>query len=247
MNSALATAFAALVLVALPIALCSAAEPAAPKQAPKLVRIVLIGDSTMAVQQGWGPGFLRFLTDAAVCLDLARNGRSSRSYVNEGHWKNALAEHPDYVLIQFGHNDQPGKGPERETDPATSYREFLARYVSEARAAGAKPVLLTSLARRGWRGGKIAQPDLQPYVEAARAVAAEQHVPLVDLNARSVELFEKLGPKGTEELEPPRTDGKPGLDHTHLSPHGSDVIGRLVAEELLRTVPELARCIRVAP
>ena len=80
-------------------------------------------------------------------------GRSTKSFVEEGHWEEVLAERPDVVLIQFGHNDAPGKGPERETDAFTTYRENLARMVDEARAAGARPVLLTlahpALRRRG--------------------------------------------------------------------------------------------------
>jgi pectinesterase len=212
--------------------------------APKLVRVVLVGDSTVAVASGWGPGFMRYLSESAVCLDLARGGRSSKSFVNEGHWKNALAEHPDYVLIQFGHNDQPGKGPERETDPASTFPDYLRRYVDEARASGAKPILVTSLTRRNFRDGKLAD-TLGPYAEATRKVAAEKGVPLIDLYARSTELVEKLGPKATEELEPANPDGKPGLDHTHLNAKGADVFGRLVAEELRKVDPALGKYVRL--
>jgi pectinesterase len=211
---------------------------------PKLLRVVLVGDSTVAVTSGWGTGFMRYVSESAVCLDLARGGRSSKSFIDEGHWKNALAEHPDYVLIQFGHNDQPGKGPDRETDPATTFPDYLRRYVDEARAIGAKPILVTSLTRRNFRDGKLVD-SLGPYAEATRKVAAEKAIPLIDLYARSTELVEKLGPQGTEELEPPNPDGKPGLDHTHLNPRGADVFGRLVAEELRKVEPTLAKYVRV--
>lgn len=238
---------AAFLSAALGCILCAAASRAqspASQPAPKLTRVVLVGDSTVAVTSGWGPGFIRYLSESAVCLDLARGGRSSRSFINEGHWKNALAEHPDYVLIQFGHNDQPGKGPERETDPESTFPEFLRRYVDEARAIGAKPILVTSLTRRNFREGKLVD-TLGPYAAATRKVAAEKGVPLIDLYARSTELVEKLGPKATEELEPPNPDGKPGLDHTHLNARGADVFGRLVAEELRKAEPALGKFVRL--
>ena len=80
--------------------------------------------------------------------NTAQNGRSSKSFRDEGHWATAIAAKGDYYLIQFGHNDQPGKGPERETDPATTFPANMARYVDEVRAIGATPILVTSLVRR---------------------------------------------------------------------------------------------------
>jgi lysophospholipase L1-like esterase len=221
-----------------------------PKQAdapaPARVRIALVGDSTVTDASGWGRGFAARLEPAATCLNRARSGRSSRSYINEGHWEKVLAEKPDYILIQFGHNDQPGKGPERETDPATTYREFLARYVDEARAAGARPVLITSLARRRFTSeGKIG-PDLGPYAEAVKAVAAAKSVPLIDLHARSIALLERLGPESSVAFDPRPADTPTatartaGPDKTHLSPRGSEVFGRLVADELKTVEPALA-------
>src|SRR4051794_31505182 len=87
--------------------------------APK-VRIVLAGDSTTAVGSGWGPGFIKCLTPDVDCINMARGGRSSKSFIHEGLWKKSLELKPDYILIQFGHNDQPGHGADRETDPETT-------------------------------------------------------------------------------------------------------------------------------
>jgi lysophospholipase L1-like esterase len=215
---------------------------------PAKVHIALAGDSTVTAQSGWGTGFAAQLGPDAVCLNLARSGRSSRSYFNEGHWKKLLEAKPDYVLIQFGHNDQPGKGPERETDPSTTYREFLARYIDEARAIGARPVLVTPLARRHFApDGKI-RSDLGPYADAVKAVAAEKQVPVIDLHARSIALLEQLGPKSSAEFDPrPRADGKAKAaapDKTHLSPHGSEAFGAIVAEELKKVEPALAAYIK---
>src|SRR6476469_5446929 len=99
------------------------------------VRVALVGDSTVTDKQGWGPGFAARLADDAICINKSLGGRSSKSYRNEGHWDELLKldPRPDYVLIQFGHNDQAGlhKGPERETDANTEFRANLKRYVDE--------------------------------------------------------------------------------------------------------------------
>ena len=215
-----------------------AAETNAPARA---IKIVLVGDSTVAIKSGWGPGFQQLLTDRAECTNTAAGGRSSRSFIAEGRWQRALALKGDYYLIQFGHNDQPGKGIDRETDPATTYPQFMARYVDEARAIGAKPVLVTSLTRRQWNksgDGKITS-TLEPYVAAVKKVAAEKNVPLVDLHAASKKLCELLGQKRCNELSPMTTNG---VDNTHLNAKGSKVFGRMVAEELVKAVPELTPC-----
>lgn len=209
-------------------------------------RIVLVGDSTVTDPSGWGLGFARLLKPNAECINKARGGQSSKSFYDKGNWKLALAEKPDYVLIQFGHNDQPGKGPDRETDPKTTYREYLGRYVDEARAAGAEPILVTSLTRRTWGpDGKI-RSSLVPYVEAMKAVAQEKKVPLVDLHAASIALVEKLGQEKAKELGPPHPKDPKLVDGTHLSASGADIIASLVAEELRKVVPALRESLREA-
>lgn len=210
------------------------------------IRIVLVGDSTVTDKDGWGPGFAKKLTPDAECINMARGGRSSRSYMDEGAWRKALEQKGDYVLIQFGHNDQPGKGPERETDPDTTYQEFLARYVADARRAGAKPVLVTSLARRRFGPDGKLHSDLGAYAEAMRRVAEREKVPLVDLHALSLKLLNEVGPSGADRLGKMKPDGKGGevMDYTHLGPEGSAVFGAMVAAELSRVVPALAPYIR---
>jgi PelA/Pel-15E family pectate lyase len=203
-----------------------------------------VGDSTVTDDSGWGAGFKARLAAGAECVNLAKNGRSSRSYIAEGLWAAALKERADYVLIQFGHNDQPGKGPERETDPKTTYREFLGRYVDDARAHGVTPVLVTSLARRNFGSDLRIASDLGPYVEAARAVAALKKTRLVDLSQRSIETLNRLGPQAAEALNPPKDDGTP--DRTHLTKRGAELFGGMVADELRRGVPALAPFITMA-
>lgn len=210
------------------------------------IKIILVGDSTVNDGGGWGYGFKQFLTGDAECINTAANGRSSKSFIAEGRWAKALALKGDYYLIQFGHNDEPGKGPERETDLATTYPQNLARYVDEARAIGAKPVLVTSLTRRNFDksgDGKLV-PNLMPYVAAMKKLAAEKDVPLVDLHAISMAYCEKIGPAQTAKLNAIK-DGQP--DTTHLSAAGRVVFGRLVVEALRQAVPELAPYLLAEP
>src|SRR3954451_23005088 len=87
-------------------------RPDVSQQPPRRIRIVLVGDSTVTDEKGWGLGLKRFLRGDAECINAAASGRSSKSYIDEGRWQQALALHGDYYLIQFGHNDEPGKGPE---------------------------------------------------------------------------------------------------------------------------------------
>jgi len=170
--------------------------PAVPIKASK---IILVGDSTTQVLSGWGGSFCAtHVTSFAACVNLARGGRSTYSYRAEGSWDLALAEMKTpgfvktYVLIQFGHNDQPGK-PGRSTDLTTEFPANLKRYVEETRAAGAEPILLTPLTRRQFKAGKLDR-DLDAWAAAIRKVAAEMNVPLVDLNKRSADAVEALGP-----------------------------------------------------
>jgi pectinesterase len=199
------------------------------------VKIVLVGDSTVNDEGGWGPGLRASLGAGYEVVNLAMNGRSSKSFRDEGRWAPALEAKADYIVIQFGHNDGPGKGPERETDAATTFGENLARYVDEARAAGAKPVLATSIVRRNFTAeGKIKRDSLVPYVEATRAVAAEKGVPLMDLYAETLRQAETLGPEGCTEIDAVDKDGKP--DHTHLGPKGRMAVGEIAAREFRRAI-----------
>ena len=229
----------------------SPAAPAAevaPSPAKKRIRIVLVGDSTVGESSGWGPGFAAWVNPAvAECLNAARNGRSSKSFMGENLWQPALELKGDYYLIQFGHNDEPGKGPERETDPATTFPQNLSRYVDDARAIGAKPILVTSLTRRKFVAGNPHQllPSLVPYAAATAGVARAKHVPLLDLHARSIAFCEQLGKPGCEALSPRTAEG--GVDQTHLNARGSAAIARLVVEELRRLVPELAPAFLAEP
>ena len=139
------------------------------------VTIVLVGDSTTAPQGGWGPGFCAVMTKNVTCIDEAKNGRSSKSFIDEGLWKKSLEDKGDYYLIQFGHNDEKDD-PARHTDPETTFAANLRKFVKDAEAIGAVPVLISPLARRTFKDGKPSNADLRLYANAARRVAEEEDV-----------------------------------------------------------------------
>lgn len=192
--------------LALGLALPAVAQtaPAGVGERPPVARIkpskvILVGDSTVQQMSGWGGAFCsKHVTSFLACVNLGRGGRSSYNYRAEGSWDIALAEMrtPGYeqvwVLIQFGHNDQPGK-PGRSTDLATEFPGNLRGYIRDVRAAGAIPVLVTPLTRRSFADGRL-QRDLDPWGEAIRAVGKEMNVPVVDLLARSSAAVEGMGP-----------------------------------------------------
>jgi unsaturated rhamnogalacturonyl hydrolase len=197
---------------------------------PRTTRIALVGDSTVTEKSGWGRGFKAHVAESAALLNLARGGRSSKSYRTEGLWDDALRRRPTHVVLQFGHNDEPGKGLERETDLPT-FRVNMARYVDEARAIAAQPILVTSLARR------YDDPYLGQYAQTTRDVAAEKNVPLIDLFAKSQELHAQMSQAERTLLGP---------DKTHLDEGGSMFFGAVMADEVRDKVPQLAKHMRPA-
>jgi pectinesterase len=205
------------------------------------IKIVLVGDSTVNDRIGWGLGFKQFVdTNKVEVINVAAGGRSSMSFMREGKWTNALALKGDYYLVQFGHNNEPGK-PGRSTDMAT-FIANMNQYVDDARTIGATPVLVTPLTRRQWdkeNPGKI-KSSLEPYAEDVRKIAADKNVPLVDLHARSIELCEQLGPEKCYEFSPTKVvNGTNAYDGTHLRGPGRVMFARLVVEELRKAVPAL--------
>jgi lysophospholipase L1-like esterase len=208
------------------------------------VKIVLVGDSTVNAEGGWGKGFCAIMTSNLTCINEALNGRSSKSFIDEGAWKKALDDHGDYYLIQFGHNDMKGKGRERETDPETTYAANIRRYIRDVRAIGAIPVVVTSLSRRNYKNGVLVQ-DLTDYAAAAKRVGMEENVTVIDLNAMSVKLLEGMTQEQADQFnatghEDQRAENKKSpVDRTHLNAKGQALFGRMVADTLVRTQVEL--------
>lgn len=237
------------------------AKPPVPREFPKAIepsKIILVGDSTTAVIGGWGPSFCAYhVTSFVACVDLARGGRSSRTYMQEKSWDLALkeAQVPGYrnvwVLIQFGHNDQPGNS--RSTELAQEFPGYVRRYVDDAKAAGATPILVTPLVRRTFKDGKLVN-DLAPWAEAVRQVAKETGALLIDLNALSAQAAIALGQQQSERFaQLPRSTspakGAPAraatevnvqptasvrlsYDDTHLGEEGADYIAAMMTQAL---------------
>lgn len=215
--------------------------------------IVLVGDSTVATEGGWGPGFCGTLTSNVTCIDDAKNGRSSKSFIDEGLWAKALAEHGQYYFIQFGHNDQK-PNPARHTDPDTSYSENLRRYIHDVRAIGAIPIIVSPLSRRNYRDGKLVQDGLEDYAAAARRVAAEEHVTFVDLLALSRQYLSGMTQEQADTLDAtahPDAKAENGNtakpDRTHLNDKGKAIFGRMVADNVVRTQVELGPNVKGLP
>ena len=199
-------------------------------------RIVLAGDSTVTDQSGWGIGFAASLSDKAECINLAKGGSSSKSFYDEGFWQKVLDLKPDYVLIQFGHNDEHGHH-EKETEPNTTYRANIERYIDQARDAGIEPVLITPISRRQWGKDGHIHSSLIPYADVIRQIAYEKNVYIIDLHDRSIEVYESLGKDGCDLISPVKDDGQ--LDGTHMNLAGSNMFGSLIAAEVEITVPGL--------
>lgn len=229
----------ATLLVALGAASSAAADSAK-------IKIVLVGDSTVTDNAGWGLGFRQFLDEDVELVNTSRGGRSSMSFIKEGRWEAALALKGDYYLIQFGHNDQPGK-PGRSTT-MEEYENYMNRYVNETRAAGAKPVLVTPLIRRYFKEPENPNrivSNLVPWSDIVQGIARDKNVPLIELHDRSKALCEEMGRDGVKLISPVKLNGK--YDGTHLNSAGYVPFGRLVAEELAKAVPQLAPYILSEP
>jgi lysophospholipase L1-like esterase len=214
---------------------------------PAPINVVCIGDSIVATttmdsyNQGWGEALKQKLT-ATTVNNMAKSGRSSKSYIAEGSWAEALATvdstQAKYVLIEFGHNDNPGKG-DRTTDPSVGgdFRMYIRQYIDESRAHGARPILVTPTPRRWWSGNVIDNSGNLPYAQAMLAVAAEKGCSVVDLNTLALNLFNSLGVAGSDYLMGTQADLT--KDDTHFSQTGALVLAKMIADGLPAQEPNL--------
>ena len=197
------------------------------------LKIALVGDSTVTDESGWGRAFADRFNNNLEILNFAVGGRSSKSWYEEDRLPSALNARPAYVLIQFGHNDQPGKGPERETDPATRFRDYLSLYVNAFRKIGTKPVLISPVTRRTFNENGEINSTLMPWAEATHAVAQELRVPFIDLHKASVTHYNKIGQEASMAFNPKEEDV------SHFNMKGANAITDLILNHLTGVVPEL--------
>ena len=196
-----------------------------------MLTIGLIGDSTVASTYGWGPALTNRFNDRVTVLNYAKNGATLESLSKK---LDELIKHkPDYVLIQFGHNDM-------KVYDAKTYSAKLKDYVERIKRGGCKPIVLSSVTRRTFdEHGKIVSivlhgdRSLPAFALSAKAVAKEEAVPFIDLNTISIEHHNKLGPEASAAYNFNKTDA------THFSIHGAEGTAELVLKELKAVIPEL--------
>ncbi len=223
--------------------------------------VFIAGDSTAAMklpekrpETGWGEELQSwFESGTARVDDRAKNGRSTRTFISEGLWTALLNDlHAgDYVVIQFGHNDESREEVDRYTPPA-DYRANLVRFVTDVRQRRATPILMTPVVRRHFDAAGVFADTHGEYPGIVRDVAAELRVPLVDMHRATEALVSQLGPDSSRalylQLAPGANPNYPSgvQDNTHFSPVGARAVARMVAEGLRALDLPLARLIRSA-
>jgi lysophospholipase L1-like esterase len=231
---------------------------------PKNIRIYMIGDSTMCLYgkdqrpvTGWGMPFADYFDNTVTIKNEAKGGRSTRTFVGENRWAPIVdsLQAGDYVMIQFGHNDESNapQYAERYT-PVEDYKKYLIKFITESREKNAIPVLITPVTRRNFdTDGKIKETHIE-YSKAVREIGESYKVPVIDLDERSRELVGKLGPEtskmiymGLDTLEHPNYPvGR--KDNTHFNEYGARLMAELVLNEIKRLNLELAdRIVKVKP
>lgn len=249
--------------------------------ADRTITIFMIGDSTMAnkpleggnQERGWGHVLGGYFSENIRVENHARNGRSSKSFIDEGLWEVVInkVKPGDYVFIQFGHNDEKAD-EKRHTDPGSTFDANLRRFVKETRAKGGIPVLFNAIVRRNFRNNKnaVAEDDVRKdlskgsasqdgevlidthgkYLESPRNVAKELDVPFVDMNKITHDLVQEMGPEASKKLFMWIPEGvcaacpKGREDNTHLNVYGARTIAGLTVDAIAKEVPALAPFVR---
>lgn len=246
----------------------------------RTITIFMIGDSTMAnksleggnQERGWGHVLGGYFSEDIRVENHARNGRSSKSFIDEGLWDVVInrVKPGDYVFIQFGHNDEKPK-PDRHTDPGTTFDENLRRFVRETRAKGGIPVLFNAIVRRNFRDNKnaVVEDDYRKakleesvadgdvlidthgkYLDSPRDVAKEMDVSFVDMNKITHDLVQGLGAEASKKLFMWIPEGvcaacpKGRQDNTHLNVYGARTIAGLTVDAIAKEVLALAPFVR---
>lgn len=230
---------------------------AAPEK--KKIKIFLAGDSTMSIKEtkaypetGWGMPFVNFWDSSVTVVNKAKNGRSTKSFINEGLWKSVMQEagEGDYVFIQFGHNDEAKDKGERYATPDT-FRMNLTKFITETRGRKAIPVLFTPVSRRKFDNDGNALETHKEYSAYVKEVAEREKALWIDLDKKSREMYQQFGKENSKLLflqlkpgeHPNYPDGKE--DNTHFNELGARLVAQLVLKEIKQVLPDLAERIIV--
>jgi len=223
------------------------------------VHIFLAGDSTMAAkaedkrpETGWGEMLeVRFTPGTVKIENRAMNGRSTKSFIDEGRWQKIVddLQSGDWVFIQFGHNDQKKDSPDRYSSPE-DYRKNLVRFVDEVRAKGGNAILLTPVVRRRFdKDGKFYDTHGE-YPGVVRRVAWEHKVQMIDLHKYSGDMVSRFGHENSKKfflhLKPGKSDNYPNgvEDDTHFSHYGANVMALLAAGEIRQSRNDLSKLLK---
>jgi lysophospholipase L1-like esterase len=192
--------------------------------------VYIAGDSTVStyapnanMQQGWGQRIQEHFTADVIFVNKAIGGESSKSFIDQGHLDEILKviKSGDYLFAQWGINDRSVAGPDRATDPATTFRTYLKQYIDGARAKNAIPVLITPTPRHQFANG-VFQNGFPEYCAAIIAVGTETNTPVVDLQARGLAYYTMIGDA--------MVSSTISLDALHFKAEGANQMARLVSE-----------------
>lgn len=220
----------------------------------KKITIWMCGDSTMSIKEkkaypetGWGMPFVYFWDSTVKIENLAKNGRSTKTFLSEKLWQKVAdnASEGDYVFIQFGHNDEAKDKGERYATPDT-FRMNLTKFIVEAKAKKAIPVLFTPVSRRRFDEAGTAIETHKEYSAYVKEVANKEKVLFIDLDTTSRELYQRFGKENSKLLflqlkpgeHPNYPDGR--VDNTHFTELGARLIAQLVLAEIKTLIPDLA-------
>ncbi|MCC5895973.1 MAG: rhamnogalacturonan acetylesterase [Alkalibacterium sp.] len=219
-----------------------------------MINIYIAGDSTAAEKlqeekpmSGWGEHIGAYFNNSVIVHNHAKNGRSTKSFKEQKRFDEILSKITpgDYVLIQFGHNDQKSDDPKRYTDPFDEYKKNLSYYIKETKARQANPVLLTSVTRRQFIGGSLSKHTLGDYPDAMRETAHEKEVVLIDMYSLTSSYIDRQGDEQSKQLflhlKPGECSNYPDglVDNTHFSIEGAKIIAELTAKEIMNQISEL--------
>jgi len=222
----------------------------------KNITIFMIGNSTMAdkplndgnPEKGWGQIFPLYFNEGIKIENHAVNGRSTKSFIDEGRWDSVLSsiKPGDYVVMEFGHNDAKKDDPKRFADANTDYKKNLEKFITETQQKGGIPILATPIVRRRFDEKNEFYDVHGDYPKVVRNLSEKMNVLMLDLHKISEQYIIKLGEERSKNfylhIDADEYDSLPNglIDDTHLSPCGAFRICDFAADEIKLKIPQLA-------
>lgn len=206
------------------------------------ITIFICGDSTAATrdtsngnqERGWGQLLQDHFDENYVVVDnRARGGRSSKSFITEGFWDKVKPsiKKGDYVIIQFGHNDN--ENDDRHTEPGKTYDKYLTQYATETMKLGGIPIIMSPVARRNWKNGNFVNEHVK-YVQSCKNVASKLNISYIDAKAITAKIVKDMGENGSKKLYM-ISQGK--NDNTHFCIYGATLVAKALAQAIAKEVP----------